>query len=35
LLITICIFCAGCGTDATNCKPVTNLQKKCELQNIQ
>jgi hypothetical protein len=26
--------CAGCGTEATNCKPITNLKEKIELSNL-
>jgi len=34
LLITICMYCAGCGKQATNCKPITNLKEKTELSNL-
>jgi len=34
LRITICMYCAGCGTEATNCKPITNLKEKFELSNL-
>jgi hypothetical protein len=27
------MYCAGCGKQAANCKPITNLKEKIELSN--
>jgi hypothetical protein len=29
------MYCAGCDTEALNCKPITNLKEKTELSNLQ
>jgi hypothetical protein len=34
LLITFCMYCDGCDTEALNCKPITNLKEKIELPNL-
>jgi len=28
------MYCAGCGKQALNCKPITNLKEKIELSNL-